>query len=941
MALDLIKATALILALSLLQGFNARFWKENQSASDLCSGLIFGGMCVVGMLMPIVLAPGLIFDGRSAVLAMASVFGGPLVGAVAGFVAAAHRLSIGGPGAAVGVTVIAASVLLGLGFRAAAARGQVERGFWQFLAFGALVHGVVLIIFNWLPAAFAARIYHELALTYMLTLAPATALLGMLLQDLERRTETERALRSSEARMHAITEAIPDVLMVLDEDGRYLKVRAPEEGLLAAGIDELKGRLMRDVLPADKAAIFLDFIQATLASQTAQVLEYELDTTTGTRTFEARARSLDALYDGRRAIVLLTRDITDRVRLEQEQRIAAIAFESQQGMMITDARSVILRVNKAFTEITGYPPEEAIGHKTSMLSSGRHDSAFYQRDVGIAGQRGVWEGEIWNRRRNGDIFPERLSVSAVRSTRGEVTHYVAAFMDITHSKAAEDEIRRLAFYDALTGLPNRRLMSDRLNQAMAASARSGQHGALMFIDLDDFKNVNDLLGHHNGDLLLQKAGARLRDIVRETDTVARFGGDEFVVLLACLSETADEAAQQAERIAEAMLAALNRPYMLDGHVRQNSASIGVAMFQGTDHSLDEMMRRADLSMYESKQLGKNRVRFFDPVMQETVTARLRMEDEIRSALAARQFDVFYQPQLEEGRGIVSAEALLRWRHHTKGYIPPVEFIPVAERAGLMPALGRYVMREALDEQARWTPRSCHSPPDRRDQHQRSPALSARFHRRSTGIHHSQRCRSAPGGAGTDRIHPARRHARRDRHPGKAARTRHPLFDRRLRHRLFLARLPAEPADQRTEDRSILRARAAGECEQSGHREDHRCAGFGTRHEGDRRRGRVGRPARGTGRQRMPPFPGLSVRTAAAGRRIQRPGPSPAPCTGRMIRGCPLVLAADRSAVIVLAENQYRHDRDGERCHDRTRYVRRGSRGAVPDCLRWPHHRPKT
>ena len=702
MALDLIKATALILALGLLQGFNARFWRENHSASDLCSGLIFGGMCVVGMLMPIVLEPGLIFDGRSAVLAMASVFGGPLVGAVAGFVAAAYRLSIGGAGAAVGVTVIAASVLLGLGFRAAAARGLVQRGFWEFLAFGVLVHGVVLIIFNWLPAAFKAHIYDELALPYMLTLAPATALLGMLLQDLERRTETERALVTSEARMHAITEAIPDVLMVLDENGRYLKVRAPEEGLLAAGIDELKGRLMQEVLPADKAALFLDFVRSTLVAKTAQVLEYELDTITGTRTFEARARALDTLYDGRHAVVLLTRDITDRVRLEQEQRIAAIAFESQQGMMITDARSVILRVNKAFTEITGYAPEEAIGHKTNMLSSGRHDAAFFRAMWASLARDGVWEGEIWNRRRTGDIFPERLSVSAVRNTRGEVTHYVAAFMDITHSKAAEDEIRRLAFYDALTGLPNRRLMSDRLNQAMAASARSGQHGALMFIDLDDFKNVNDLLGHHNGDLLLQKAGARLRDIVRETDTVARFGGDEFVVLLACLSETADEAAQQAERIAEAMLAALNRPYTLDGHVRQNSASIGVAMFHGTDHSLDEMMRRADLSMYESKQLGKNRARFFDPVMQETVTARLRMEDEIRSALAARQFDVFYQPQFEEGRGIVSAEALLRWRHPTRGYIPPVEFIPVAEHAGLMPALGRHVLREALDEQARWT-----------------------------------------------------------------------------------------------------------------------------------------------------------------------------------------------------------------------------------------------
>ncbi len=701
MALDLIKATALILALSLLQGFNSRFWGERHAARAIGSGLIFGVMCVVGMMMPITLTPGVIFDGRSAVLSMAALFGGPAVGAIAGAVAAAYRLHLGGGGALVGVGVITVSVLLGLLMRVLISRGKVTPGFLPFLGLGVVVHVVALLFFLGLPGDTAKRVFETLALPYLLTLAPATALLGMLLLDLDERQRTGKALRDSEARMRAITEAVPDVLMVLDEDGRYLKIRAPDEKLLVADAESLNGKLMTDVLPPEKAAMFQDYVRRTLQSDSAQVLEYTLDTRGGPRVFEARARALDVTFEGRRAVVLLTRDITERVRLEEEQRIAAIAFESQQGMMITDAYSVILRVNKAFTAITGFSAEEAIGQRTSLLASGRHDTAFYRAMWSKLHADGVWEGEIWNRRRNGEVYPERLSISAVRNADGMVTHYVAAFMDITFSKAAEDEIRRLAFYDALTGLPNRRLLSDRLGQAMASTSRNSRHGALMFIDLDDFKNVNDLLGHHNGDLLLQKAGARLRDIVRETDTVARFGGDEFVVLLADLPEHSIDAAQQAERVAEAMLAALNRPYVLDGQTRQTSASIGIAMFSGSTHSIDEMLRRADLSMYESKQRGKNRLHFFDPVMQETVTARLRLEDEIRSGLATRQFCVHYQAQVENGRGIVSAEALARWRHPDKGFIPPAQFIPVAERAGLMSALGQQVMEDALQQLARW------------------------------------------------------------------------------------------------------------------------------------------------------------------------------------------------------------------------------------------------
>lgn len=702
MALDLIKATALLLALSLLQGFNARLWEGRPRAQAFSAGTIFGLMCIAGMMMPITLAPGLIFDGRSAVLSMAALFGGPVTGLIAGAIAAAYRLFLGGAGAHVGVAVIAASVAIGLAGRTLIGRGVLRQHVGSFLLVGAVVHGIALALFLvGFGADVARRVIDELALPYLLTLVPATALLGVLLRDLENRRRTEEALRGSEARMSAITAAMPDILMVLDEDGRYIKVRAPDESLLAAEAGDLIGRRLAEVLPPDKAAIFADYLARTLSSDTTQVLEYSLETLAGLRVFEARGRPLGSTVNGRRAVVLVTRDITERVRLQEEQRIAAIAFESQQGMMITDAYSVILRVNKAFTDITGFAAGEAIGQRTSLLSSGRHDKAFYRDMWAQLNRSGAWEGEIWNRRRNGEVYPERLSISAVRDEQGLVTHYVAAFMDITFSKAAEDEIRRLAFYDALTGLPNRRLLSDRLGQAMATGARNSRHGALMFIDLDDFKNVNDLLGHHNGDLLLQKAGGRLRDLVRETDTVARFGGDEFVVLLADLPEQSVDAAQLAERVAEAMLAALNRPYVLDGQTRQISASIGIAMFSGSTHSIEEMLRRADLSMYESKQKGKNRLQFFDPVMQETVTARLRLEDELRLALTEGHFEVHYQPQVEHGRGIVSAEALVRWRHPERGLVPPAQFIPVAERAGLMPALGAHVLKQALTQLAGW------------------------------------------------------------------------------------------------------------------------------------------------------------------------------------------------------------------------------------------------
>jgi diguanylate cyclase (GGDEF)-like protein/PAS domain S-box-containing protein len=313
-------------------------------------------------------------------------------------------------------------------------------------------------------------------------------------------------------------------------------------------------------------------------------------------------------------LVATFQDITERKRAEADLRIAAIAFETQEGMIVTDAEGDILRVNRAFTVITGYAAEEAIGCNPRLLKSGRHDAAFYTSMWSSLRQTGTWQGEIWNRRRNGEIYPQWLTITAVQDDHDVVTHYVGTLTDITERKAAEDEIKHLAFYDPLTCLPNRRLLRDRLHQAIAASARNQRSGALMFIDLDNFKTLNDSFGHDQGDLLLQQVAQRLTASVREHDTVARLGGDEFVVLLEDLSGSIREAAIQAEYVGKKILASLNRPYALTGREHHSTPSIGVTLFSDHRETVDEVLRQADVAMYAAKAGGRNTLRFFDSGM---------------------------------------------------------------------------------------------------------------------------------------------------------------------------------------------------------------------------------------------------------------------------------------------------------------------------------------
>ncbi len=407
-------------------------------------------------------------------------------------------------------------------------------------------------------------------------------------------------------------------------------------------------------------------------------------------------------------IAELTAWVEERKRTDEELRIAASAFESQEGMFVTAPDGVILRVNQAFTALTGYAAEEAVGRDTSLLKSGRHDAAFYRQMWEALERERYWQGEIWNRRKDGSVFPAWQTISAVADAEGRVSHFVSAFSDATRYKRAEAEIERLAYYDQLTRLPNRRLLLDRLGQALAASALDGRHGALLFIDLDNFMVLNDTSGHRIGDRLLTEVAQRLRVCVREGDTVARLGGDEFVVMLQGLDKDRGVAATQAEAAGEKIRGAFGRPFVLGDAGQgvgatpyQCTASIGADLFSGHRLSVEDLLKHAEVAMYQAKSAGRNAIHFFDPAMQASLEARAGLEADLRSALSGGQFELHYQPQVARDGAVVGAEALLRWRHPVRGMVSPAEYIPLAEDTGLILPIGRWVLETACERLRRW------------------------------------------------------------------------------------------------------------------------------------------------------------------------------------------------------------------------------------------------
>ena len=408
--------------------------------------------------------------------------------------------------------------------------------------------------------------------------------------------------------------------------------------------------------------------------------------------------SLNALrIQERNGLCMVVTDLSERV-LEQLHLAASVYQSTSEAMLVTDQNNVIVSVNPAFTAITGYGADEALGRTPKLLNSGHHDEAFFNEMWLALKTTGHWVGEIWNRKKNGEVYVERLQINVVDDKGGSPRRYVALFSEITDQKKSEELIWRHANFDALTKLPNRRLFTDRLEQAVKNAARSQGAMALLLLDLDGFKEVNDTYGHLDGDELLIEVAARIKTSVRATDTVARLGGDEFTVILPDIADP-----HHVERVAQSLVQTLSRPYQLRKELANVSVSIGISIcLDGTCDAM-MMLKQADQAMYKSKDDGKSRFSYFSRSLEEKSLRRAQLIRDLREALPRGEFELYFQPIVDLKTGaLVKAEALLRWHHPERGMVSPMEFIPVAEETGLILDIDDWVFREALRCGRRWS-----------------------------------------------------------------------------------------------------------------------------------------------------------------------------------------------------------------------------------------------
>ncbi|MDI6747182.1 MAG: EAL domain-containing protein [Rhodocyclaceae bacterium] len=503
-------------------------------------------------------------------------------------------------------------------------------------------------------------------------------------------------LKNSEARYRGFfTESKAVMLLIDPADGRIIDANPAASNFYGYSHDEMLALRSVDINPLNHDEVTAEMLQAQQEGREHFIFPQRLKNGEF-RTVEVYSGPY--IHDGRLVLYSIIHDITGRVEAERAIREAATVFSAtSEAIMITDAAGVIKRVNPAFTITTGYTAEEAVGQTPRLLKSGHQDADYYAAMWQQLLATGRWEGEVWNRRKNGEVYPEWQIISAVRDAAGVVVEYVSIFIDITQRKRSEAELAYRANYDALTGLPNRNLLAERLGQALKQARREDTLVAILFLDLDLFKQVNDTLGHAIGDRLLQSVAERLHHCVRETDTIARQGGDEFVVLLANIEDTVAAAA-----VADKIIARMAEPFAFDGNEVHIGASIGITLFPNDGDDIETLFRNADLAMYRAKNAGRNNAQFFTMAMTTAAVERRMLETDLRVALARREFVLHYQPIIDLGTGgIIGAEALLRWLHPQRGLVGPDNFIPLAEETGLIREIGTWVFAECCRQLVAW------------------------------------------------------------------------------------------------------------------------------------------------------------------------------------------------------------------------------------------------
>ncbi len=525
-----------------------------------------------------------------------------------------------------------------------------------------------------------------------------TPALVVIIRDISQLKATQQQLKISEEKFAKAFHASPDgLLLTRVADGRVLEANDGFTRISGYSLSEIRERSTLDLGLWENLNDRERMIEQIRANGSVHDFTVPIRNQAGAlRLCELSAQMMP--IDGEACMLTIARDVTERQLLQEKLQQAATVFESTaEGVMITDTQQCIVAVNRAFSEITGYSEAEALGQTPELLASEQHDNAFYDAIWQRLNNEGHWQGELWSRRRNGELFPQWITINAVRNKAQQTTHFVGVFADISSLKHAQARLDHQAHHDPLTGLPNRLLFETRLQKALEDAHAHTRQGAVLFLDLDRFKHINDSLGHPVGDQLLKSIALRLKDQLRDRDTVARLGGDEFIILLPGLQQRED-----ASQIADTLLACFTQPFEIDEHEFFISASIGVSLYPEDGLDVATLVKNADAAMYRSKAKGRNRVEHYTRDLTFQATERMALEQELRRALERGELELFYQPKISlDNQRLVGAEALLRWQHPVFGEVPPDRFIPLAEDTGLILPLGDWVLQHACQQMRDW------------------------------------------------------------------------------------------------------------------------------------------------------------------------------------------------------------------------------------------------